>query len=342
MTLVVEAQVSERALALHEKAIVVDGLIGSMQNLDPILLGGITVGNVTLASSAIQDPLEVFRRAVEYQDLAKLYPDRFVVVNRAEDIEVAKATGKTSAVLGVQGCDFIGKDLDLIQVAYMCGLRIMQPTYNEENNLGFGCLEQDRGLKAFGRICVREFNRLGMLPDLSHVGQRTALDVIEASSTASVVSHGNPRALNDNPRCISDEVIKAIADVDGVFGISTYSSFCETTFGIRPTLSDVIDHISYVAELVGVDHVGLGTDKFEGRTELSFQRAMVRKYPEVLRDYMDSTSRHAEGVTSSADAPKITQGLLDRGFSDEDVAKILGGNFMRVFSAVFGANTGSN
>src|SRR5690606_12762859 len=227
-------------------------------------------------------------------------------------------------------------DIDLIQIAYLCGLRIMQPTYNEENALGYGCLENDQGLKAFGRICVREFNRLGMVPDLSHVGQRTALDVIEASETVSIISHGNPRALNDNPRCISDDVIRAIAGVGGVMGISTYSSFCETTFGVRPTLKDVLDHISYVAELVGVDHVGLGTDKFEGRTELSFLRAMVRKYPEVLRDYMDATSRHAEGLTSSRDLPKITQGLIDRGFSDEEILKILGGNFMRVFKEVFG------
>jgi membrane dipeptidase len=336
MSVGAEVTVSEKADQLHRQAIVIDGLIGTMQNLDPVLAGGITAGNVTLASSSTQDPIEVFRKATEYHDLARVYPDKFLVVDRAEDIERAKAEGKTAAILGVQGCDFIGKDIDLIQIAYLCGLRIMQPTYNEENALGYGCLENDQGLKAFGRICVREFNRLGMVPDLSHVGQRTALDVIEASETVSIISHGNPRALNDNPRCISDDVIRAIAGVGGVMGISTYSSFCETTFGVRPTLKDVLDHISYVAELVGVDHVGLGTDKFEGRTELSFLRAMVRKYPEVLRDYMDATSRHAEGLTSSRDLPKITQGLIDRGFSDEEILKILGGNFMRVFKEVFG------
>jgi membrane dipeptidase len=335
---VTESPISDRAHRLHREAVVIDGLIGAMQNLDPILSGGITTGNVTVASSATQDPLEVLRRVAEYHDQARLYPDKFLVVDRAEDIERAKAAGMTAALLGVQGCDFIGKDIDLIQISQLCGLRIMQPTYNEENHLGYGCLEKDRGLKAFGRICIREFNRLGMMPDLSHVGQQTALDVIEASSTVCIISHGNPRALNDNPRCISDDVIKAIAEVDGVMGISTYSSFCETTFGVRPTLTDVLDHISHVAELVGVDHVGLGTDKFEGRSELSFQRAMVRKYPEVLRDYMTAESRHAEGLTSSADLPKITQGLIDRGFSDEDVVKIIGGNFLRAFKAVFGEN----
>lgn len=330
-------EVSERARELHRDSVVIDGLIGSMMNLDPILDGGITAGNVTLASSSTQEHIPVLQRAMEYHDLARIYPDRFVVVDRAEDIERAKQRGQTAAILGVQGCDFIGRELDLIWIAYRCGLRIMQPTYNEENALGFGCLEQDdRGLKAYGRICVREFNRLGMITDLSHVGERTALEVIAASEKVSIVSHGNARELNDNPRCIGDDVIREIANVGGVFGVSTYASFCETTFGVRPTIQDVVDHLSYVAELVGVDHVGLGTDKFEGRSELSFQRAMVRKYPEVLREYMDETSRHAEGVTSNADAPKLTQALLDRGFAEEDVRKILGGNFLRVFKEVFG------
>ncbi|MBS3941654.1 MAG: membrane dipeptidase [Actinobacteria bacterium] len=331
-----ETEISDTAARLHEESIVIDGLVGSMMNLDPVMDGGLTAGNITLASSSTQDFLPVLRSAMEYHDLARV-DDRAVMVHVAEDIVRAKEAGKAGFILGVQGCDFLGRDLDNIWIAQRCGLRIMQPTYNEENLLGYGCLEKtDHGLKAYGRIVIREFNRLNMLVDVAHVGQQTALDCTEASATPTILSHCNTRALNDNPRCVSDELIKEVGAAGGVVGISTYSSFAETTYDQRPTVEDVLRHISHAIDLVGVDHVGIGTDCFEARSPVSFERAMVRKYPEVLRTYMTAESRHAIGMGSSRSLPKLTQGMLDLGMPEDDIRKVLGLNFLRVFTEVFG------
>lgn len=334
-----KTEISDVAARIHADAIVIDGLVGSMMNLAPVVEGGLTAGNVTLASSSTQDFLPVLRSAMEYHDLARV-DDRALVVDVAEDIVRAKEAGKAGIILGVQGCDFLGRDLDNIWIAQRCGLRIMQPTYNEENLLGYGCLEKnDHGLKAYGRIVIREFNRLDMVVDVAHVGERTALDCIAASQTPTILSHGNTRALNDNPRCASDELIKEVGAAGGVMGISTYSSFAETTFDERPTVEDVLRHISHAIDLVGIDHVGLGTDCFEARSPVSFERAMVRKYPEVLRTYMTAESRHAIGMGSSRSLPKLTQGLLDLGLQEEEIRKVLGLNFLRVFTQVFGEAT---
>jgi membrane dipeptidase len=325
-----------RVSTVHDGTLVVDAMAGAAFDFEALLAGGVTGANVTLASSTPRTAIPVMKAALRYHALADAFPDKVRIVELAGDLRAAKDAGQVGVVLGVQGCTFLEEDLDMVEVFYHLGLRIAQITYSERNALGSGCLEPvDFGLTKFGRQVVHECNRLGIVVDLSHVGERTALDAVSYGSKPSIVSHGNARALNDNPRCITDALIKAVAQSGGVVGVSTYSSFAETTPNEWPSIADVVKHLLYIVELVGIDHVGLGTDTFEGSTDLSFRLDIQRKYGETLRPYSRLETRMVQGLPSLRHLRRLTAALLGAGLSDQDVAKILGGNFMRIFDAVW-------
>lgn len=335
MTLPAET-VDVRAQRAHERTIVVDGLGGSAWEYEPIIAGGVTAVNVTLASSTPATPVPVLKEALRYHWLAETAPDRLLVVGRCADIVRAKETGRLGVILGVQGCDFLEGDIDLVEVLQRMGLRIAQLTYSERNRLGSGCLEpEDHGLTAFGRQVVRECDRVGVVVDLSHAGERTALDAVDASDRPVILSHANVRALNDNPRCVRDDLIRAVAGSGGVTGVSAYATFAETRHGSWPTIDDLVRHLAYVAELVGVEHVGLGTDMFEGRSNTSFVFDVQRRYGETLRPYSRLGTRMVQGLPSMRYLPRVTAALLSHGFDEDEVTLIMGGNFLRVFEKVW-------
>lgn len=132
-----------------------------------------------------------------------------------------------------------------------------------------------------------------------------------------------------------DDVIRALAARGGVIGVSAYSPFCETKAGVRPTLDDYIDHVAHIADLVGIDHVGVGSDFFEGESDVRFERFFRVRYPDVVRQYSLATV-YADGFSEVAHFPRLTKRLLQRGFSESDVLKVLGGNFLRIFKRVWG------
>ena len=192
----------------------------------------------------------------------------------------------------------------------------------------------DSGLTQFGRVCVREMNHLGVVVDLAHAGSRTALDAAACSSAPIIVSHANVRKLCSSPRNLSDEVIKAIAASGGVVGITAYAPFCETEAGKRPALDGYIDHVAYVADLVGIDHVGIGSDFFDGESVVRFERFLRLRYPEIVRDYTIDTV-YVDGLGTVDDFPRLTEALGKRGFGENEIRKVLGGNFLRVFESVW-------
>jgi membrane dipeptidase len=201
----------------------------------------------------------------------------------------------------------------------------------ERNRLGDGCLEpENRGLTHFGMQVIRECNRLGIVVDCSHVGVRTTLDAAQASGQPIVISHTAVRALTDNPRCVTDEQMKAVAATGGVVGITAYAPFIR--YDRRPTLDDYVDHFDYVADLVGIEHVGFATDWFDGKTKTNW--ATPWYYPEVTR----GTAYGAlglEGFATRADLQNLVAKLRERGRSAAEIAKILGGNYLRVLEAVW-------
>lgn len=307
--------------------------------IDRALAAGLTAMNVTMGVAGIGMGIDNFRSMIGsihgYLSYFEL-EDRLVHVLSVADIHRAKSQGKLGIIFGCQGiAGKIEDDPSLLLILQRLGQRIVQLTYNERSTVGCGCLETaDSGLTQFGRICVREMNHLGLVIDLAHAGSRTALDAAGFSAAPIIVSHANVRKLCHSPRNLPDEVIKAIAGSGGVVGITAYAPFCETRAGVRPAIDGYIDHIAYVADLVGIDHVGIGSDFFDGESLVRFERFFRLRYPEIVREYTIDTV-YVDGLGTVDDFPRITEALGRRGFGENEIRKILGGNFLRVFESVW-------
>lgn len=331
-----------RARRVHEQSTVIDCLGGHIVNpeppvvdgrtyLDRLIDAGITAVNVTLA--AHEDDLDdALREMHAHLNLIAARPDKTLLVERVEDIHRAKAERKVGVIFGFQSASPVGTHFERWAILHKLGLRICQLTYMERCIFGDGCLEPaNLGLTAYGRQAVREMNRLGIVIDLSHVGERTSLDAIELSEDPVVFSHSNPRSLGPSPRNITDQQIRACTATGGVVGISPYSEVCHKVPGVRPTIIDYVDHIDRVVELAGPKHVGIGSDIFEAHTKLSWESQSKRMY----RSQWVFETLWAQGFERVADFPEVTRGLVSRGYSDDDIASMLGGNWLRVFERVW-------
>ncbi len=345
---------SSRVADLHSKALVIDGQgVGVLlpnvhlpqppfqgrSHLDRALDGGLTAMNTTMGlggiASGVDDLRALLNAIYGYQVYFRLHSDRLMLIERVEDIETAKREGKLGIIFGVQNiAPKIEDDLTLLWILHKLGLRIAQLTHNHRNPIGFGCLEpEDSGLTEFGKAAVSEMNRIGILPDLAHAGMRTVLTAVEHSARPVIVSHANVRALTDNPRNVTDEVLRALAESGGMLGITFYAPFCQPRSGGHPGIGDVVDHIAYVADLVGIDHVGLGTDHFEAESEVRYA-AFATHFQGTQRGFARE-SVYAAGLERVELLPRLTETLLVRGFSDQDILNILGGNYMRLFRSTW-------
>jgi membrane dipeptidase len=214
---------------------------------------------------------------------------------------------------------------------YKLGLRSLQLTYMERNLLGDGCLEpENRGLTNFGMQIVRECNRLGILVDCSHVGHQTTLDAIRESKKPIVISHTAVRAIVDNPRCVTDQQMKAVAEKGGTIGITTFSPFIRRDQ--MPTLDDYLDHFDYAIKLIGEDHVTFATDWFDGKTKTNWATPWF--YPEVTQGKKYG-GLGLTGFSKRAELTNVIEGFRKRGYSDQRISKLLGGNFIRVLQEVW-------
>jgi membrane dipeptidase len=268
----------------------------------------------------------------------EVFPEKLLQVRTVEDIETAKRTGKLGLIYGTQGLASIGTNMAYIWIFHSLGIKIMQLTYNESNALGSGCMEpNDGGLTRFGQQAIEAMNRLGVVLDLSHVGIRTSLEAIEHCETPPIFSHSSVRALCDHPRNLTDEQIVAVAEKGGVVGLCPHVSFVRKVKGKRPTLDDYLDHIDYIVEMVGIDHVGVGTDAdFDADT--FWARLEGARFGRTVPDFYEDCGpeeKHVEGFHLWSEWINVTRGLLERGYSEEDTQKVLGGNFLRVFQQVW-------
>ena len=346
--------IGDEARRIHDDAILIDGqgvtvllpvaqvvpeAIDGVPYLDRAIDGGVTAQNVTLGIGGIGMGTDDFRALLGTMHGHYCYFEiepRLLLVETAADIRRAKREGRLGIIFGVQGlATKIEDDPSLVRILHRLGLRTGQMTYNERCSLGCGCLElPDTGLTQLGKIVIREMNHVGIAVDMAHAGDRTTLDAIDCSHEPVVVSHGNVRALCDTPRNYGDEVLRALAEGGGVIGITAYGPLCETKPGVRPALGDMVDHIAYVADLVGVDHVGIGSDFFESESAVRFHAFFRVRYPEVFGDYrLDNV--YFDDFRRVDHFPRLTAALLERGFDAQETTKILGGNFLRVFDRVW-------
>ncbi|MFA1822751.1 dipeptidase [Virgibacillus oceani] len=252
--------------------------------------------------------------------------------------------GKKSLILTFQEPYPIGNSLNNLRTFYEMGVRVVQLTYNKSNYIGSGCTETNGGgLTDFGSEVVLEMNKLGMLVDLSHCNELTAREAIKTSEKPVVFSHGNASSVTENPRNKSDELIELVAKTGGVIGLTPWAPLCWNKNEIKqPALDDYLNHVEYVINLVGIDHVGFGSDvKILDTPSIEGAQTQATFYPEVVGGYygkvgMDREISHAKDFKGAKEIDNVIESLLKRGYSETDVNKFLGGNFLRVLENVIG------
>ncbi len=292
-----------------------------------------------------------------YEQAAR-HPDRMRMAFSVADIEQAHRQHKLAALMGIEGGHSIENDIHLLRDFYRLGVRYMTLSWSNTNewadssgDINDPKVEHHNGLTEAGKQIVLEMNRLGMLVDISHVADKTFYDTIAVTKAPIIASHSSARALTNHPRNMTDDMLRAVAKNGGVVQVNFYSGFVDEAYRKaadaqakdreaavkayiaqrkaagqtiawldaerverewrnkipRPPLKSLIDHIDHVAKVAGIDHVGLGAD-WDG-----------------------VSGQTPQGIDSAADLPKITQALIDRRYSDDDIRKILGGNLLRVF-----------
>lgn len=270
-----------------------------------------------------------------------------IVADRSADILRAKREGKAALVLASQDGDWIGMELHRIEAFQRLGLRMMLLAYNRTNHLCDGCLDRtEGGLTRFGQLVVDECNRVGIVLDCSHVGRRSTLEIIDRSRHPCVFSHSNPGALVESPRNIDDGQIKACAARGGVIGLVAWGPLVMPPDRPHwPTVDDFIDHIDYVAQMLGTtDHIGISTDMSIGTyPDHETDPWGEPVYPDFTESYdrhvtadIRSPKRNLDGFSDYAEVVSLAGRLSARGYTDEDIRKLLGGNFLRVFEEVWG------
>jgi len=253
------------------------------------------------------------------------------IATRMEEVEKGLNEGKIILVLGTEGSLFLGFNLELLRVVYRLGVRVLGLTWNMQNQISGGAGEnRDYGLSSFGLKVVSEAEKLGMIVDVSHLSNRGFWDVIEIIEKPVIASHSNVRKICEHRRNLSDEQIKAIAEKRGVMGINFYPEFVADKKELD--IDDIIAHINYVVDLVGVDYVGLGPDFIDYMSDYILN--VLKRDSEKL--YTDRGLNYPFGLEDVTKLPNLASKLLEHGYSKNDVKKIFGENFLRVFREVVG------
>ena len=327
---------------LHADSIVIDGvcpLLVLPKTLDDYKRGGLTVVTPTVGSTS--GAAETLKALGAWCKLLNERDD-ILLVRTASDVYKAKREGKLGIVLHFQGVEPLEKHLDYIDAYKSIGVGVIQLAYNERNRIGDGCEEPgNAGLSNFGREVIQRLNQAKIIVDCSHTGHRTTMEAIEISTSPVVFSHSNAYTIFPTKRNVKDDQIKAVAATGGLVGV-VGSSFWVSA-DIPPTIDQFLDHLDYIAQLVGPQHVALGIDYFTGQDDymsLEKQQEMYRYFTSSGRwdpaTYYAPPWPYPTGMETPDKFPNITAGLLKRGYSDSDVKGILGENWVRVYQAVWG------
>jgi len=322
------------AADLHNDSIVIDGLICAKWNrelFEDMSKGGLTAANCTV--SFWENFQGTVDNIVEMNQLIEESSDLLMKVRTTRDIYRAKEAGKTGVMMGFQNAHAFEDQIGYVKVFKDLGVGIVQMCYNTQNLVGTGCYERDGGLSGFGREIVAEMNEVGMLCDLSHVGPQTAKEVIDESKKPVAYSHCLPSGLKEHPRNRSDEELKYIADNGGFVGVTMFTPFLRA--GVNATVDDYVEAIQYIYNIVGEDAIGIGTDFTQGHGQDFFE------YLTHDKGYARRLTRFGEiinpkGIRTVGEFPNLTEALLRNGFSEIQVRKIMGDNWVNLLKEVWG------
>jgi membrane dipeptidase len=271
--------------------------------------------------------------------LADIAHQEFVVhCRRVEDIERAHREGRLAWVAALEAATPIENELDRLDILYGLGVRLMGVVYSESNTLGSGLREPvDGGLTLFGRQAVRRMNQIGIAIDVSHTSDRTALDTAAVSEKPIFITHAGARALWDTARMKPDAVIRAVAEGGGVMAIEAAPHTTLTARHPRHSIESFMEHFEYCANLVGLDHVAFGPDTLYG-DHVGLHHAFASQLS-IASAHVGPTFEEVEyvaGIENPTEAfPNIVRWLVRHGYADADIAKVVGGNILRVLRAVW-------
>ena len=333
-------------LALQKSTLVVEGLIAGGPRLSHLELqkkGGVDCGVTGLPEDQLS-----FAKTLKFFDEHK---KEYVVARSVAEIRKAKEDGKIAVVYGWQSAENLGAAFNSplgtpdtpLRAHYENGLRMLGIAYNVANFFGGGCLESQIGLTRAGRRLVEEIHNLRIVLDVGgHTGEQTTLDALALSKGVPVIcTHSNVAAIADNPRCISDRVIEGIAKTGGIIGLTAVSDFHARSRkdAAVPHTNQVgveayLDQFDYVRKLVGADHVALGPDFVDG-LPINYEAVNREIVPREM--ISDGPWLYVKGFENISELPNVTRGLIQRGWSSGDIRKILGGNWLRVYEAVWGS-----
>jgi membrane dipeptidase len=310
--------------------------------LADIHASGVTALNFTVGAvgSYANDYDETVRNIAHWDNEIAAHPDTLFKITRGAQLAEAKRTGRLGIVFGFQDTTMYGENLDRFELFHDFGVRIVQLTYNRRNLMGDGCLEPgNAGLSRLGRDIVARMNERGTLVDLSHCGQRTTREGIEASRRPVAITHSGCAALADMPRNKRDEELRLLADRGGVIGI--YVMPYLRTSG-QVVADDVIRHIEHALKVCGEDHVGIGTDGTIPAVVVTpeFRKQFADEIAERQKRGISAPGERADSLTFAPDLneplrfERIASLLSQRGHPDARIGKILGGNFARLFNEV--------
>lgn len=327
---------------LHQESIVLDmtaPLANDINQVQRWRAGGVTAVAPTVAGD--DNAPAAIASIARWKRWFREYENEILHVRTVDDIYRAKSENRLGIIFHFQNTQPVEDNLDLVQIYHELGVRMIQLTYNKKNLVGDGCEERtDAGLSNLGIRLIREMNRCGIIVDLTHTGLRTTLEAMEVSEAPVVFSHSNVKAVQPNGRNLTDEQIKGVAAKGGVIGMNGFPSFVAGRE--RPTLDDLLRHVDYIAELVGIDHVGIGIDYWEGMYPLAQTEKVAKVYADLVREgrwnadnYPPPPYHYPEGIGDPSQMSNFTRALLERGYSAADVQKVLGGNWLRVFKAVW-------
>jgi membrane dipeptidase len=328
------------ARALHRAHVVVDACCPILRDLRHARLwleGGVSAGFATMALTD-DDLTSTVRRIAGWYRQAREHADHVRPATTVEDFRAAHREGTLAVVLAFQNSSPFGDDLDTVELFHRLGVRAAVLAYNQAELAGDGCMEaRDAGLSAFGKRLVAEMNRVGMLVDLSHCGIRTSLEAIDASSAPVAFTHTGAKGIYDHPRNVSDEQLRAVAARDGFVGINALPTFLRAGTA-SPSLDDVVDHLEYVAEIVGIERVGLGLDFSQPPED---EGISPERYAMLLRQgvWTEATLPPPPWrypIPSPSLVPLLTQRMLERGLDERHVIGVLGEHVMAFLERVWG------
>lgn len=300
--------------------------------------GGLDAVHVTIAYH------ELFRETVarfeEWNRRFERHPDLIMRGLWADDVREARRSGRTAIFFGFQNCSPIEDDIGLVEILHRLGARFMQLSYNNQSLLATGCYEaEDPGVTRMGREVIREMNRVGLVIDMSHSAERSTLEAIELSERPIAITHANPAFWHPALRNKSDDVLRQLGQSGGMLGFSLYPHHLAGGSDCR--LQDFCDMIARAAELMGVERIGFGSDLVQDQPDEVVEWMRCGRWTKRI-DYGEGSKdapgfpRQPDWFRDNRDWPGVEKGLRKAGFSEEDVVRIMGGNWLAFYEKSFG------